>query len=128
MSVLVLHTAANKSVSIDRLGFGFRNSSNTIGELRVYVKDMPTGLIVGDKRFITELRSFFNKAGIFGDGMTYSSKGVQGKDYVSFYVNDGFIDTWDAVMVKRTGSKGSKGPGGVVHGPVKQKKAVSFGM
>lgn len=72
---------------------------DTFGELRVFF-DTSTwlvkedGLIYTDEAFAKELNAFLATKGL--PTVHYSEQGMQGDEYVSFDVDEGFINAWCA--------------------------------
>jgi len=89
-----------KAVRIVDMRLGYVNDERDFGELCVYFntddwdvdKD---GLIYTDSAFINDLRDFLITQEL-SDDCDYSEQGMQGDNYVSLDVGEGFIKTWDA--------------------------------
>ena len=89
-----------KPVQVTDMRLAYVNEDKDFGELRVYFNtkfwDVNTdGLIYTDKGFIAELRDFLI-AHELSDDVDYSEQGMQGDNYVSLDVGEGFIKLWDA--------------------------------
>lgn len=89
-----------KTVSVTDMRMGYVNEDKTFGELRVYFDtktwDVNTdGLIYTDGAFIEQVRDFLITHEL-SDDVDYSEQGMQGDNYVSFDVGEGFIALWDA--------------------------------
>lgn len=89
-----------KPVQITDMRLAYVNDDKDFGELRVYFNtkfwDVNTdGLIYTDSNFIEELRDFLI-AHDLSDDVDYSEQGMQGDNYVSLDVGEGFIKLWDA--------------------------------
>ena len=89
-----------KPVQITDMRLAYVNDEKDFGELRVYFNtafwDVNTdGLIYTDSNFIEELRDFLITHEL-SDDVDYSEQGMQGDDYVSLDVGEGFIKLWDA--------------------------------
>ena len=90
-----------KNVRIVDMRLGYLNDERTFGELRVYF-DRATwnvskdGLIYTDHGFMTDLRNFLALQGLNNLDVDYSEQGMQGDNYVSLDVGEGFIKAWDA--------------------------------
>lgn len=76
-----------------------RNTGKYYGELRLYF-DTSTwnidtdGLIYTDERFLREFKRALKSRGLPTIGVDYSEQGMQGKNYVSFDVNDAFVKSY----------------------------------
>ena len=89
-----------KAVRIVDMRLGYVNDERDFGELCVYFntddwdvdKD---GLIYTDSAFINDLRDFLITQEL-SDDCDYSEQGMQGDNYVSLDVGEGFIKAWDA--------------------------------
>ena len=89
-----------KPVQITDMRLAYVNDERDFGELRVYFNtkfwDVNTdGLIYTDSNFIEELRDFLITHEL-SDDVDYSEQGMQGDNYVSLDVGEGFIKLWDA--------------------------------
>ena len=89
-----------KAVRIVDMRLTYVNDEKDFGELRVYFNTQDwdvnvDGLIYTDKQFINELRDFLITHEL-SDDCDYSEQGMQGDNYVSLDVYEGFIKAWDA--------------------------------
>ena len=89
-----------KAVHVTDMQLAYINDERDFGELRVYFNtkfwDVNTdGLIYTDSAFIEDLRDFLI-AHELSDDVDYSEQGMQGDNYVSLDVGEGFIKLWDA--------------------------------
>ena len=89
-----------KPVQITDMRLAYVNDERDFGELRVYFNtkfwDVNTdGLIYTDSNFLDELRDFLITHEL-SDDVDYSEQGMQGDNYVSLDVGEGFIKLWDA--------------------------------
>lgn len=88
-----------KTVQVTRLEMPYINAEGTFGELRVYF-DTKTwsvpmhGLIYTDSLFLDGLLERLHIAGLDAGAVDYSEQGMQGTDYVSLDVTEGFIASW----------------------------------
>lgn len=93
-------STVTKPVQITDMRLAYVNDEKDFGELRVYF-DTKTwdvdkdGLIYTDSQFIAELRDFLITHEL-SDDCDYSEQGMQGDNYVSLDVYEGFIKLWDA--------------------------------
>jgi hypothetical protein len=92
-----------RAVSVTKLSMPYVNDEGDFGELRVYFNtdtwDTDTdGLIYTDKQFMTELRSALTVAGFNARDIGYSEQGMQGDNYVSLDVDEGFINSWTNIV------------------------------
>jgi hypothetical protein len=89
-----------KAVHVTDMQLAYINDERDFGELRVYFNtkfwDVNTdGLIYTDSAFIEDLRDFLITHDL-SDDCDYSEQGMQGDNYVSLDVGEGFIKLWDA--------------------------------
>ena len=89
-----------KAVHVTDMQLAYINDERDFGELRVYFNtkfwDVNTdGLIYTDSAFIEDLRDFLITHEL-SDDVDYSEQGMQGDNYVSLDVGEGFIKLWDA--------------------------------
>ncbi len=83
----------------DEFGSGYKNQIPNYAELKVFfdTKTWNTeedGLIYTDKKFMNELRDFFDKHNLPGKDVSYTEQGMQGDDYVSCSVGKDFLKAW----------------------------------
>ena len=96
-------STVSKLVKVTQLEMPYVNDEGTFGELRVYF-DTSTwdveqdGLIYTDSLFLGELLERLHVAGLYTYRVDYSEQGMQGDDYVSLDVGEGFIRSWRAQM------------------------------
>ena len=88
-----------KAVRITDMRLAYVNDEKDFGELRVYFNTddwdvNEHGLIYTDKQFRDELNAFLLAQGLAE--ADYSEQGMQGDNYVSLDVYEGFIKLWDA--------------------------------
>lgn len=89
-----------RPVQVTDMRLAYVNDDKDFGELRVYFNTKywdvnEDGLIYTDSNFIAELRDFLI-AHDLSDDVDYSEQGMQGDNYVSLDVGEGFIKLWDA--------------------------------
>jgi hypothetical protein len=89
-----------KPVQITDMRLAYVNDEKTFGELRVYFNTKfwdvnVDGLIYTDSAFLEDLRDFLITQEL-SDDVDYSEQGMQGTNYVSLDVGEGFIKLWDA--------------------------------
>jgi len=73
------------------------------GELRVIfdVRDWDTkscGLIYTDPLAKQQLQSYLTTLGVDSSGLVYSEQGMQSRNYISFDIDQAFIDSWEKVF------------------------------
>lgn len=101
---------AQRAVRVTALDVSYVNEDGDFGELRVHF-DTATwpvselGLIYTDTLWLDELREALDAIGIKGD-VDYSEQGMQGTDYVSLDVGEGFLDTYRSVWLDHDRSTG----------------------
>lgn len=83
----------------DEFGGVNKDKHPQYGTLNVYfdIKTWNTdkdGLIYTDKKFLKELREFFDKHDLPGKDVDYTEQGMQGDDYVSCGVGKKFLKAW----------------------------------
>ena len=89
-----------KDVKVIGYAIPYINDEQDFGELRVYFNTKTwnvdaNGLIYTDSLFLDELRNFLITQEL-SDDVDYSEQGMQGDNYVSLDVGEGFIKLWDA--------------------------------
>jgi hypothetical protein len=87
------------AVPCTEIALGYISNDVKHGELMVYfdtsVWDVDSqGLIYTDKQFVTELRLALAELGLNSEDVDYSEAGMQGRDYVSLDVGEGFLQSW----------------------------------
>lgn len=90
----------SKAVRITDMRLGYVNDEKTFGELCVYFNTQDwdvnvDGLIYTDSLFLDELQDFLHEQELNTE-VSYSEQGMQGTNYVSLDVGEGFIKAWDA--------------------------------
>ena len=95
-----LWSRAAKPVLIKDMRLVYVNDEKDFGELRVYFDTAfwdvnVDGLIYTDPQFIADLRDFLITREL-SDDVDYSEQGMQGDNFVSCDVGEGFIKLWDA--------------------------------
>ena len=93
-------STVQKAVRITDMRLGYVNDERDFGELCVYFNTQDwdvskDGLIYTDSAFIEQLRDFLITQEL-SDDCDYSEQGMQGDNYVSLDVGEGFIKLWDA--------------------------------
>ena len=93
-------SAIAMAVEITDMRLAYVNDEKDFGELRVYFNTKTwnvdaNGLIYTDSLFLDELRNFLITQEL-SDDVDYSEQGMQGDNYVSLDVGEGFIKLWDA--------------------------------
>ena len=88
-----------KQVKVTGLQLAYTNDELDFGELRVYFNtstwDVNTdGLIYTDSLFEAQLCELLTEMGIDASEVRYSEQGMQGDNYVSFDVEELFINTF----------------------------------
>ena len=111
-AIAILHTGGEgyysdvaKPVEITELEVAYINDECNFGELRVHFntdswRPDRDGLIYTDRRFIAELCVYLRTLGYFADDVHYSEQGMQGDNYVSCDVGEGFLVHWKAKYPK----------------------------
>jgi len=103
---VVLHTSGNglwsnvqTSVQCVSLDLCYVNEEKDFGELKVYFEldewpVMQNGLIYTDPLFLEQLQEMMAHRGLDSLAVEYSEQGMQGINYVSFDVDEAFINSW----------------------------------
>lgn len=106
MQTVIFNTNGNgywsnvaKAVRITDMRLGYVSDEGDFGELRVYFNTdtwnvNTDGLIYTDKQFLAELNAFLTAHGL--GTAEYSEQGMQGDNYVSLDVEQGFLRAWEA--------------------------------
>ena len=89
-----------KPVLITDMRLGYVSDDKDFGELCVYFDTKywdvnKDGLIYTDSQFLSDLQAFLDSMGLMGADVEYSEQGMQGDDYVSLDVGEGFLRTWN---------------------------------
>ena len=92
-------TETEAAVLVTKLNVSYINDEGDFAELRVQFDTdswdtSELGLVYTDPLFLDELLVFLADAGFDADGVDYSEQGMQGKNYVSFDVDEKFINSW----------------------------------
>ena len=91
------------AVEVTKLSMPYVNDEGDFGELRVYFNTDTwdtgeDGLIYTDPQFKAELRSALTVAGFNARDISYSEQGMQGSNFVSLDVDEGFINSWTNIV------------------------------